>query len=137
MGLLSQDTLGLSFKNNETARPVIRQNHVLLQQRNRIERDSSKNEELATPTEDNAFPTVEDKVEKQTGLMKKEKKSPESEVKPLENLPFFVFIFMLILVVLKLTTETLGVELAPYTVTAVSMALTFPLIFMRKRLMTA
>jgi len=135
--LLSQDTLGLSFKNDETARPVIRQNPVLLQQRNRIERDSSKNEELAKPTEDNAFPTVEDKVEKQTGLTKKEKNSPESEVKPLENLPFFVFIFMLILVVLKLTTETLGMDLAPYTVTAASMAFTFPLIFMRKRLMTA
>jgi len=81
--------------------------------------------------------TVEDKVEKQTGLTKKERNSPESEVKPLENLPFFVFIFMLILVVLKLTTETLGMDLAPYTVTAASMAFTFPLIFMRKRLMTA
>merc|ERR1711915_1083522 len=127
--LLSQDTLGSNFKNDESARPVIRQNPVLLQQRNRIERDSSKNEEVAKPTED--------KVEKQTGLTKKEKNSPESEVKPLENLPFFVFIFMLILVVLKLTTETLGVELAPYTVTAVSMAFTFPLIFMSKRLMTA
>merc|ERR1711915_543752 len=133
--LLSQDTLGSNFKNDQSARPVIRQNPVLLQQRNRIERDSSKNEELAKPTEDNAFPTVEDKVEKQTGLTKKN--SPESEVKPLENLPFFVFIFMLILVVLKLTTETLGMDLAPYTVTAASMAFTFPLIFMRKRLMTA
>merc|ERR1711915_1068510 len=80
--LLSQDTLGSNFKNDE----------------------------LAKPTEDNAFPTVEDKVEKQTGLTKKN--SPESEVKPLENLPFFVFIFMLILVVLKLTTETLGMDLA-------------------------
>jgi len=135
--LLSQDTLGFNFINYGSARPVIKQNPVLLQQRNRIERDSTNNKELAKPTEYEEFPTVEDKVEKQTELKKKEKNSPESEVKPLENLPFFVFIFMLILVVMKLTTENLGMGLSPYIATAVSMAFTFLWMFIWKRPMTA
>merc|ERR1712198_330812 len=130
--LLSQDTLGFNFINDGSARPVIKQNPVLLQQRNRIERDSTNDKVSAKPTEEEEFPTVEDKVEKQTELKKKEKNSPESEVKPLENLPFFVFIFMLILVVMKLTTENLGMGHSPYFATAVSMAFTFLLMFMRK-----
>jgi hypothetical protein len=77
--------------------------------------------------------TDEEKKQKRQGKRKVKKPTAEQESHFIEDLPLFVMIFMVLLIIFKLVAQA-TIDLPPYAVTAVSMASAISVIFVKNRI---
>jgi len=125
----------MSIVNNEGDMAIRRQGPVLLQQRT-IMCDSTKPSDLTMPTEDiklcdESSKTTKEKYQKERTELKES--STEHESCFVEDLPMFVMMFIALLIIFKLITES-TVDVPHYAVTVFSMAASILVMFLKNKI---